>query len=69
MGGVAMSLKIKVLIVRTIMVVLALVIIAYVITTFRDGTDKWVFPGLLTCVILAVIHNSIMKKMENKNND
>jgi hypothetical protein len=62
MGGVIMSLKTKVLIVRTIMVVLALVIIAYQIATFGNGTDKWVFPGLLTCVILAVIHNSLMKK-------
>jgi len=62
-----MSLKTKVLIVRTIMVVLALVVIGFVIATFENpDTNKWLFIGVGTCTILAVIHGSLVKKLKNE---
>ncbi|MDH7579084.1 MAG: hypothetical protein QHH75_15015 [Bacillota bacterium] len=64
-----MSLKTKVLIVRTVMVVLALVVIGLVIATFENpDTINWVFIGAGTCTILAVIHRSLVKKLKNEEN-
>lgn len=60
-----MSLKTKVLIVRIIMVVLALVVIGFVIATFENPDRKnWVYIGAATCAILAVIHKSLVKRIE-----
>lgn len=60
-----MSLKTKVLIVRIIMVVLALVVIGFVIATFENPDKKnLVYIGVATCAILAVIHKSLVKKIK-----
>ncbi len=62
-----MSLKTKVLVVRTITVVLALVVVGFVIATFENPeTSKWISLGSMTCVILAIINESLTKKMKMK---
>ncbi|GAB6274198.1 MAG: hypothetical protein STSR0004_10610 [Peptococcaceae bacterium] len=61
-----MSLKTKVLIVRIIMVVLALVVIGSVIATFGDPDKKikLLNIGVMACVLLALIHESLVKKIK-----
>ncbi|HBQ25767.1 MAG TPA: hypothetical protein DD791_05190 [Syntrophomonas sp.] len=59
-----MNLKTKVLVVRIIIVVLALIVIGFVIATF-DNPDikiKLLNIGVMTCILLAVIHESLVRK-------
>lgn len=61
-----MNLKTKILIVRIIILVLALVVIGFVIATFEnpDKKIKLLNVGVMACVLLAIYHKSLVKRIE-----
>lgn len=64
------NLKTKIMIVRTIMTVLALIVIGSAIATFQKPSGvTWIMIGAIICAILAGYHESLVKKWKDNNNN
>jgi hypothetical protein len=64
-----MNLKTKIIIVRTIMIVLALIVIGSAIATLKKPSDvTWLMIGTIICAALAGYYESLVKKWKDNNN-